>query len=104
MFLRKDVLKLCSKVTGEHSCRSAISIKLESNFTEITLRHGCSPVNILHIFRTPFHKNPSRRLLLNIAHQDQHQLTVDNEKETLKGERQQLKRDTVFLETISQSS
>ena len=21
---------------------------------EITLRHGCSPINLLHIFRTPF--------------------------------------------------
>ena len=31
----------------------AISIKLKSNFIEITLRHGCSPVNLLHIFKTP---------------------------------------------------
>ena len=29
---------------------------LQSNFIEITLRHGCSPVNLLHIFRTPFLK------------------------------------------------
>ena len=27
--------------------------KLLCNFIEITLRHGCSPVNLLHIFRTP---------------------------------------------------
>ena len=26
------------------------------NFIEITFRHGCSPVNLLHIFRTPFPK------------------------------------------------
>ena len=26
---------------------------------EITLRHGCSPVNLLHIFKTPFSKNIS---------------------------------------------
>ena len=32
---------------------------LQSNFIEITLRHGCSPVNLLHIFRTPFLKNTS---------------------------------------------
>ena len=38
--------------------------KLQSNFIEITLRHGCSPVSLLHIFRTPFTKNASRRLLL----------------------------------------
>ena len=35
-----------------------------SNFIEIALRHGCSPVNLLHIFRTPFPKNTSGRLLL----------------------------------------
>ena len=36
-FLRKCVLKKCSKFTGEHSCRSAISTKLQSNFIEITM-------------------------------------------------------------------
>ena len=40
-----------------------ISIKLSCNFTEITLRHGCSPVNLLHISRTSFTKNSSGRLL-----------------------------------------
>ena len=25
------------------------------NFFEVSLRHGCSPVNLLHIFRTPFY-------------------------------------------------
>ena len=39
---------------------------LQSNFIEITLRHGCSPVNLLHIFRTLFPKNTSGWLLLNI--------------------------------------
>ena len=34
---------------------------------EIALRHGCSPVNLLHIFRTPFLKNTSGRLLLATA-------------------------------------
>ena len=28
------------------------------NFIEIALRHGCSPVNLLHIFRTPFLGTP----------------------------------------------
>ena len=50
VFLRKGVLKICSKFTGEHPCRSVISIKLLCNFMEITLRHGCSVVNWLHIF------------------------------------------------------
>ena len=38
--------------------------KCEKNFTEITLRHGCSPVNLLHIFKTLFIKNTSGWLLL----------------------------------------
>ena len=66
MFLRKGVLKICSKFTGGHSCRSVISIKLQSNFIEIILCHGCSPANLLHVFRTPFPKNTSGRLLLPI--------------------------------------
>ena len=32
-------------------------IPISRNFIEITLRHGCSPANLLHIFRTPFPKN-----------------------------------------------
>ena len=39
----------------------------QSNFIEITLPHGCSPVNLLHIFRTPFTKNTSGWLLLSIC-------------------------------------
>ena len=35
-----------------------------SNFIEIALRHGYSPVNLLHIFRTPFPKSTSGWLLL----------------------------------------
>ena len=40
---------------------------LQSNFIEITFWHVCSPVNLLHIFRTPFLKNTSEGLLLNIT-------------------------------------
>ena len=40
LFLEKGILKICSKFTGEHPCRSVISIKLLSNFIEITLRHA----------------------------------------------------------------
>ena len=29
------------------------------NFIEIALRHGCYPVNLLRIFRTPFPMNTS---------------------------------------------
>ena len=66
VFLRKSVLKICSIFTGEHPYRSAISIKLESDFIEIALRHGCSPVNMVHIFRTPFPKSTYGGLLLSI--------------------------------------
>ena len=70
VFLGKGVLKIYSKSTGEHPCRSAISIKLQSNFIEIALRDGCSPVNLLHIFRTYFPKNTSGRLLLQIGYNE----------------------------------
>ena len=30
VFLRKSVLKICSTFTGEHTCRSVISIKLQN--------------------------------------------------------------------------
>ena len=40
-------------------CNFNNSIKLLCNFIEIALRHGCSPINLLHIFRTRFPKNTS---------------------------------------------
>ena len=38
------------------------------NFVETTLRHGCSPVNLLYIFRTPFPENISGGLSLQISY------------------------------------
>ena len=35
------------------------------DFNKVALRHGYSPVNLLHIFRTPFTKNTSGRPLLS---------------------------------------
>ena len=64
VFSRKNVLKICSKFTGELLCRSVISIKLLCNFIDFALQHGCSFVNLLHIFRTPFPRNFSGWLLL----------------------------------------
>ena len=55
---------ICSKFTGEQRCQSLISIKFFCNFIEITLQHGYSTVNLLHIFRTPFLKNTPGQLLL----------------------------------------
>ena len=58
VFLWKGVLKICSKFTVEHPCQSMISIKLQSNFTEIRLQHGCSSVNLLYVFRTLLLRKP----------------------------------------------
>ena len=68
VFLGKGVLKINSNFTGEHPCWSAVSIKLQSSFIEITLPHGFSPVNLLHILRRPFRKNTSGGLLLYLSH------------------------------------
>ena len=65
--LGKLVLKICIKFRWGHRFRSAISIKLLCNFIKITLWHGCSPVNLLRIFRTPFYKNTYEGLLLYIS-------------------------------------
>ena len=56
--------KICNNFTGEHHFQSVISIKLLCNFIEIALWHGCSPANLLHIFRTLFSRNTSGWLLL----------------------------------------
>ena len=68
VFLGKVVLKICSEYTGEHPWRSTISIKLLCNFIEITLRQGYSPVNLLHIFTTPFLQKTTGRLLLHMQY------------------------------------
>ena len=64
MFLGEGELKTCSEFTGEHPCQSALSRELQSIFIEITLRHGCSAVNLLHVFRTPLYENTYGGLLL----------------------------------------
>ena len=51
VFLAKGILKIPSKFTREHPCQSLISMTL------LTLSNGCSSVNLVHIFRTPFPKN-----------------------------------------------
>ena len=64
IFSWKGDLNICSKFTKEHPYRSVISIKMFCNFIEITLRHGCSPVTLLHDFKVPFPKNFFGGLLL----------------------------------------
>ena len=69
VFLEKGVLKICSKFTGEHLCRSVISI---------TLRHRCSPVNLLHNFRTTFTKSTSERLILDVPNRFHERVLTTN--------------------------
>ena len=54
VFLGKGVLKISNKFTGEHPCRTVILPKLFCDYSEITVWHRCSPLNLLDIFRTPF--------------------------------------------------
>ena len=42
--------------------------KVQGNFIEITLRPGCSSVNLLHIFKAPFPKHTSEGLLLKVPY------------------------------------
>ena len=67
VFLGKVVLKICIKFTGKYLCWSTMSIKVQSNFTEIRFWQGCSPVNLLHIFRTAFYKNTYGGLPVKVA-------------------------------------
>ena len=54
--------KMCSENTQQIYMKTPMlkcdfnKVALQINFTEITLQHGCSPVTLLHIFRTPFLK------------------------------------------------
>ena len=50
------------------------------NLIEATLRHECSPVNLLHIFRKTFPKIISGRLLLNVGFEGVlvHKLSIGN--------------------------
>ena len=66
VFSAKVFLKICSTFTGEHPYQSVISIKSQGNFIKITLRHECSSLNVLHIFKTRFLIKTSGRLLLSI--------------------------------------
>ena len=59
--------KKCSENMQQINRRTSMPM-CDFSKVEVALRHGCSPVNLLHIFRTPFPKNTSERLLLKIDH------------------------------------
>ena len=69
VFLGKVVLKICrkfeKKITILPWCFIEIILGMGVLYW-ITLRHGCSPINLLHIFSTPFPKNTFGGLLLNV--------------------------------------
>ena len=46
------------------NCEFIEIVLVQSNFIEIVLRHGCSPVNLLHFFKTPFPRNTPEWMLL----------------------------------------
>ena len=59
-----DIRVMCEGVNKKalplkFSCKTS-----QSNFVEIALQYRCSPVNLVHIFRTTFSKNNSEGLLL----------------------------------------
>ena len=60
VFLGKVILKICNKFAVENSCQSCKAVLLKSHFGI-----GCSPLNLLHISRTPLCMNTYGRLLLN---------------------------------------
>ena len=60
-FNKVTVLQLATHLKDDCSVDTFL---LKCNFIEIALRHGYSPVNLLHILRTPFYKNTSGELLL----------------------------------------
>ena len=53
-----------SKLALQHSCGNVISMKFQNNLIKISHPDGCSPVNLVHIFRAPFCKNIFERLIL----------------------------------------
>ena len=66
VFLGKGVLKICRSLQE----KTHAEVRFQSNFIEIALRHGCSPVNLLHIFSSDFIEIALRHgsSLVNLLH------------------------------------
>ena len=68
--VRKCVLRNCAKYTGKHLCQSLFFKKRCSPQACNFIKDGCFQVNLAKFIRTPFLQNTSRRLLLELTHQD----------------------------------
>ena len=75
--------KRCSENMLQISRRTPMLKFKQSNFIEITLQHGCFPVNLLHIFRIPFLKDTSGELLLQLKFKKVTNLHFSQTKENL---------------------
>ena len=64
VFQRCSWEKVLWKYAANLQENTHVEVWFQSNFIEITFRHGCSPVDLLYIFRTPL-KNTTGRVLLN---------------------------------------
>ena len=62
--LRKGYSEYMQQILGRTPMPKCDFRKVACNFIEITLRHGYSPENLVHVFRTPFFKGISGGLLL----------------------------------------
>ena len=65
----RGVLKKWCSENMQQIYRRTPMPKCDFNKVEITLRHGCSPVNLLHIFRTPCPRNTSKWLLVRFQNE-----------------------------------
>ena len=77
VFLGKGIRKICSKFTGETPMLKCDFNKFANQLYWNHTRHGCSPVNLLHIFRTPFPKNISGWLIMNKFSQRFHKILTE---------------------------
>ena len=80
---RGALKKRCSENIQQIYKRTHMS-KLLCNFTEILLRLGCSPLNLLYLFRTPPRKKTSGVLPLDIIktyenHRSAQRIKVSNQ-------------------------
>ena len=73
-FRRKQLTEVLYKETALKNFLIFTGTDICWSLFEITLRHGCSPVYLLHIFRMPFLKNTSGQLLLDLLLESYHWL------------------------------